>query len=800
MDLSEDDFRDHIIRPLFLRRGLSDGRDLCGKLEKGKDTIFISKDPMGLIDVYAVQTKKGNLNMAKRAASNVVEAVTQLKTALSTYVVILKTKEKKYPSKVFLCASGKINETAQDYIIEEVKSPMIVFMDSNDLIPSIDEMIPEVWFRIDKKISPYLEALKSYIEDKDQLFTKTEFMPDNIIPIAASTDLFIPLRLHRYTMKISKVSGKVEQVPHFEEVPILGIHQKSHRLILILGSAGTGKTTSLLRLIYILADRGLHEDDPNKIRIPIYLHSQEILPEPSLLDSCVKVVQNISKSSNLPFSSSDLDLGNVIILIDALDEVSDREKQDELIKKIMNFHEIYPKCQVIITSRDYSFISEIKNLYNFIHYSLSPINYKQAQKILLRLNKKKSLPIDKSSEILRRMQNVHGIELNPLLVTVFAASTDYARADIPANITELFKKFTELMLGRWDANKGLALQYIAPLKDFILQKIAFDMHQKGLTKLSIQEFRDIASRELQSRGYEADVDILLDEILFRSGLFRITGNLIEFRHLMLQEFFAGRGIPDIETLKSIICDDWWRRAIVFYFGENPENIEVFNILMAIVLSRKSQEIFNALVTMGLSLQASYLVKVSDKLNVILWLINNLAAIQKSYEEEVVNLSKYPLHAFLYYYIFARDAVALNTLKDNHQHIISVCVDSEEDKNIQDLRLFWIIIGLIEIGELSLVDKLLKGYHPKDLRLLLGIHLGCFLTQHVRVTTNQERDHANKICDGISSQIGSLRVKLKEEFISELLELKDKVIEAHKLLEEAKKDNKSESVKIIEKNK
>ena len=60
--------------------------------------------------------------------------------------------------------------------------------------------------------------------------------------------------------------------------------------------------------------------------------------------------------------------------------------------------------------------------------------------------------------------------MNRLLVTVFVATTDYSRKDIPANITELFKKYTEMMLGRWDASKGLAQQYQAPLKDFVLPK------------------------------------------------------------------------------------------------------------------------------------------------------------------------------------------------------------------------------------------------------------------------------------------------------------------------------------------
>jgi len=39
--MTEDQFRDQVVRPLFLRKGLKDGRDLCGIDEEGKDCIFI---------------------------------------------------------------------------------------------------------------------------------------------------------------------------------------------------------------------------------------------------------------------------------------------------------------------------------------------------------------------------------------------------------------------------------------------------------------------------------------------------------------------------------------------------------------------------------------------------------------------------------------------------------------------------------------------------------------------------------------------------------------------------------------
>src|SRR5205807_8364206 len=66
LQLSEDDFRDLVVRPLLLRLGLQDGRDLCGPDEEGKDTIFFQHDVIRKRIMIALQTKKGNINMSRK--------------------------------------------------------------------------------------------------------------------------------------------------------------------------------------------------------------------------------------------------------------------------------------------------------------------------------------------------------------------------------------------------------------------------------------------------------------------------------------------------------------------------------------------------------------------------------------------------------------------------------------------------------------------------------------------------------------------------------------------------------------
>src|SRR5438876_1237618 len=116
--LTEAEFRDRVVRPLFLRRGMTDGRDLCGPDEAGKDSIFVTENKLGLLDIYALQTKRGHLNLARKASASIVEATTQLRTALDTEIKLLRpAKRSAVPNRAILCVSGKINANARDYII-----------------------------------------------------------------------------------------------------------------------------------------------------------------------------------------------------------------------------------------------------------------------------------------------------------------------------------------------------------------------------------------------------------------------------------------------------------------------------------------------------------------------------------------------------------------------------------------------------------------------------------------------------------------------------------------------------------
>ena len=129
------------------------------------------------------------------------------------------------------------------------------------------------------------------------------------------------------------------------------------------------------------------------------------------------------------------------------------------------------------------------------------------------------------------------------------------------------------------------------------------------------------------------------------------------------------------------------------------------------------------------------------------------------------------------YIFGRDAVASSVLAERYSDIERALDEEGLNQDERDLRQFWTIVGLVESDRLDKADKLVNSFRPADPRLLLAIQLGCFLIQHLRVTTREERRIATSIGESLWSRVQPLKDALLSEFKSEILEVQQGEIKA-----------------------
>ena len=764
--MSEDDFRDQLVRPLFIRKKLQHGAELCGADEAGKDCFFRESAPFGPDRIVVVQTKIGNLNMGAEPSRNVARASTQMLTALESTVQDLKQKTKRLPNSGYLCVSGKISDQAKQHIIDQVKSANLFFLDIDDLIPEVDENFPEFWHGIGAERIPYLKALENRLLNESEFSSLSALIKNSETDSPVSDNGFVPLRLSRSFLKPKKVNGRITQEPDFEELRIEALLPKEGVRFLIIGEAGSGKSTLLKRAAELLCRAAMHD---KSAPIPVFLKAINIASsKQTLAEDAFRTSESIAPNLVAAFSTADMASGSVFILIDALDEIGSQISLDAFLAKLAVFNSEFPKCRVILTSRNYSYISKNLSLAGYSKYNVAPIGLKEASKIIANLGKKKLFEKEKGTEIMRQLESIHGFELNPLVVTVFAASADSGRKDIPCNITELFAKFTELLLGRWDSDKGLSQQYESGLKSLLLERVAYKMHVAKKTRLPCDEFREMISEELEELGHKsAKIDILMEEIIDRSSLLREFDGFTEFTHLLIQEFFAGKAIKDDTQLISLAKDEWWKRPIVFYFGNNPDNAGALHRLCRTDIAPTSSELFNLSTLLGLATQACYFVKVRDKCKIIDWVIRALAMSTMDLLKEN-KAAKFPIHDFLFAYLSARDSVGADCTVDLHQ-------ESEAGDEADELEEFWLIVGLMEPGHLTEALerlKLLKAKHPLP---FVALHMGAFLIEHVRGVSKEKKNVARQLREYVEPRAVPLFKNALKEYKSALLEIQKGVV-------------------------
>jgi hypothetical protein len=786
-----------VVRPIFLNQGFTDGRDTCGPFEQGKDCYFTKTSELTGTDVSVVQTKKGKITKASTPKDNLDGIVTQLRTALDTSV-LLANKRKQMPIEAFLVCSGEINETARAHIADQLKDPRLKFVDVELLIPLIDRYIPELWLNIDSDVISYFRAVCAAIEQGSELFSGGVLFGNENNNLAAVDNIYAPVYVFRAKMKPElkgrHLKKKTERRQSDSSLPATSLVQERDRLLLVVGDGGSGKSTVLRRIAYELARRPI--ESQKDVRIPILLRAQELTEEPfaTLIDHALRRISILSPGIRQPFTADDLTQGRVVVMVDGLDEIGNDLQADSVMQTILRFHSEYPKCQVIVTSRSTQYIRTSDYLKSFGPYNIMNFSLAQAEKIIKAFAKEQSLSVEESGEILRQLQEVHGISLTPLIVTIFVATSDITKRDVPPNITELFKKYTELMLGRWDEGKQLYQQIQAPVKDLVLQQVAFKMHDRRQTSVPANEFREMIHYELKSRGFEEESPLLYEEIIERSGLFRRDTEKVEFRHLLFQEFFAGRAITDSEYIDRVLDDEWWKRPIVFYFGEHPNDTVSLIRLGSSLEEKHGEKSFIAATTVGLSLQACYFAQVEEKARAYGDVIRAIveARSETEFKEDFRDLAFLMLIGC---YFWARESLALSNLKIFVERVQNGLLEIyKEDAGKQDEVRLWFIVGLLQSGLYDVVHIYVERFKPKDPTLLFALKLQITEASAVRMLADSTRAELRAL-----TKIVDERLEPKWPEIKKRIERETKLIDrprgAEKIdrLDEAKEDSKGEEV-------
>lgn len=359
----------------------------------------------------------------------------------------------------------------------------------------------------------------------------------------------------------------------------------------VLGKPGAGKTTFLQHLA-IRCNQGSFAAN----RVPIFVTLRDFADEAraagefSLLNYIHEefLTSGISDPSGI---ETLLREGRVLLLLDGLDEVLDRERK-VVVKEIRRLSEKYQKNLFVVTSRT---AANALNLRRFTDVEMAPFTQDQimafAQKWFTALTKTTiQAEQEQAVQFIQKLDLAENMPLRRLAVTPLflhlACWIFHHQGKFPTKRVEFYKQCLDLLLSRWDETKGIERDemyrgFLLPQKLKLLSQVATVTFEQGdafFERQAIEQqigdyIRELPNASTEPEELQLDSESILNAIELQHGLLakRVQG-IFSFSYQIFQEYFTARKIvanhnlqaPErsLERLVSHITEPRWREIFL----------------------------------------------------------------------------------------------------------------------------------------------------------------------------------------------------------------------------------------------
>ena len=307
-----------------------------------------------------------------------------------------------------------------------------------------------------------------------------------------------------------------------------------------------------------------------------------------------------------------------LFLFDALDEITENEERIAIINKLQEQVSSFNNGYLIISGRNIELFKDISlfDPSNYETVDLLPFDIGQALKLV-----KKIIPDNKEKNnhfiaAIKKQQLSNSLTRTPMALTLMAIMYKDDAIDLkelPANITELYNKFSDYYLDKWDASKGITSQYKYEEYKHIVGFIAHYLHSNHIYEISSQDLKHYLETIKASHStFEElqDIDKYINGLKRRNTLLHYDSDrdVFFFNNGAFQEYFTSIYFDDSneDELIGNLYQEWWQNVIVFYNGKNPKrSVFIEKAFKSIPID--SVTMFYHMQIMSKSLQAAHLI-------------------------------------------------------------------------------------------------------------------------------------------------------------------------------------------------
>ncbi|WP_027798855.1 NACHT domain-containing protein [Paraburkholderia dilworthii] len=517
-----------------------------GPFEKGADFVLERLDSaIGQTYFVGVVVKAGKI------LSNFSDVERQIDECNQKRLIKGGTQEVRLPE-VWVITSKTISQNAKDKISDKYPAKKIYFFESDWLVKMIDRHAPYWWHQLPTHIGIYLGTLNAKIVE---INAQTA-----LIKTATTEPTFIDMDVEeidddRYKRKGAHNRHRLVNI--FEEVTL-------NKLSILEAPMGFGKSALARRIVTRLSE-------------PDILKASHLLPVFQTFSafgegSATPVSERIRLIlGDAAFAEANAAGMSFLLVLDGVDEaVADDGEWGHVVNDLVAEVRRSNNIRLLLTTRPFKALTDMESVgASAKRYQIRPLSTGKLIGFIKAMCSNIGLP-KKLYHDLSRSQLFRQLPQNPIAASLLSNLISQNKQDLPSNLTELYAKSVESMLGRWDERRALSTEKLYKACERLSRHLARHMLDNELVYISKNEARQMIERFLGDRQMGVPAADVFEYLLTRSNLFGQfpETDTIFFRHRSFAEYLYALDVYELRDshVAEKAYHPYWVNMFFFYVG------------------------------------------------------------------------------------------------------------------------------------------------------------------------------------------------------------------------------------------
>jgi DNA polymerase III delta prime subunit len=340
---------------------------------------------------------------------------------------------------------------------------------------------------------------------------------------------------------------------------------------LILGDPGSGKTTTIKRLVLSLFEESPVSDGNPDVAFPVLIVCRDIdwtttdLPSEIAhrigidVDAVAKEVA-LNESNLIGLVADVLDALPATLVVDGIDEIPDADARSNLVRALSRLQRVMGTGRLICSCRS----GDAPHLEGYSTAELLPLSRDQITEIVAA----QTTSPDKFIELVEGSTITELLD-RPLFLTQLLILFETSGA-LPERPVDLYRQLVRLLLHEWDEQRSIKRRSVyanfdASAKQDFLSEVAFRLTRQGKASFSEDDLLEIYGDLADAFGLpKRRARQIVREIESHVGLVADIPGGFQFTHFTLQEYLCADSI-----VRQGMNDD-----VAAYLGLHPEVMAV----------------------------------------------------------------------------------------------------------------------------------------------------------------------------------------------------------------------------------